>query len=122
MHTFQYIKSLFSITLFTFLNFSINLVSFSVTNFQMKFFFSIRSKSSTIFRYKFSHVIFFFFFLSVIMQKGEFQKGCFKKTKHAKFSKYVYVSGGKKCSFFGKLFGVLCFPETPVLRFVLLPY
>ena len=28
---------------------------------------------------------------------------------------------GKKCSFFGK-FGVLCFLETPVLRFVLLPY
>ena len=31
------------------------------------------------------------------------------------------VSGGKKCSFFGK-FGVLCFLETPVLRFSLLPY
>ena len=31
------------------------------------------------------------------------------------------VSGGKKCSFFGK-FGVLCFLETPVLRFTLLPY
>ena len=29
--------------------------------------------------------------------------------------------GVKKCSFFGK-FGVLCFLETPVLRFVLLPY
>ena len=34
---------------------------------------------------------------------------------------YVCVSGGKKCSFFGK-FGVLCFLETPVLRFALLPY
>ena len=33
----------------------------------------------------------------------------------------VCVSGGKKCSFFGK-FGVLCFLETPVLRFALLPY
>ena len=33
----------------------------------------------------------------------------------------VCVSGGKKCSFFGK-FGVLCFLETPVLRFTLLPY
>ena len=33
---------------------------------------------------------------------------------------YVCVSGGKKCSFFGK-FGVLCFLETPVLRFALLP-
>ena len=31
------------------------------------------------------------------------------------------VSGGKKCSFFGK-FGVLCFLETPILRFALLPY
>ena len=27
---------------------------------------------------------------------------------------YVCVSGGKKCSFFGK-FGVLCFLETPIL-------
>ena len=34
---------------------------------------------------------------------------------------YGCVSGGKKCSFFEK-FGVLCFLETPVLRFVLLPY
>ena len=33
---------------------------------------------------------------------------------------YVCVSGGKKCSF-GK-FGLLCFFETPVLRFALLPY
>ena len=35
--------------------------------------------------------------------------------------KYVYVSEGKKCSFFGK-FDVLCFLETAVFRFVLLPY
>ena len=60
------------------------------------------------------------------------QNGCLKKTKHANFPKtnifyplirtrtYAY-QGGKKCSFFGKL-GVLCFLETPVLRFVLLPY
>ena len=34
---------------------------------------------------------------------------------------FVGVSGGKKCSFFGK-FGVLCFLETPVLIFALLPY
>ena len=34
---------------------------------------------------------------------------------------YVCVSGVKKCSFFGK-FGLLCFLETPVLRFALLPY
>ena len=33
----------------------------------------------------------------------------------------VCISGGKKCLFFGKL-GVLCFLETPVLRFTLLPY
>ena len=34
---------------------------------------------------------------------------------------YVCVSGGKKCLFFGK-FGVLCFLETPVLRFALLSH
>ena len=34
---------------------------------------------------------------------------------------YVYVSGGKKRSFFAK-FGVLCFLETHVLRFAFLPY
>ena len=34
---------------------------------------------------------------------------------------YVCVSGGKKRLFFGK-FGVVCFLETPVLRFALLPY
>ena len=34
---------------------------------------------------------------------------------------HVCVSGGKKCSFFGK-FGLLCFLETPVLRFVLSPH
>ena len=33
---------------------------------------------------------------------------------------YVCVSGCKKCSFFGK-FGVLCFPETLVLRSAFLP-
>ena len=62
------------------------------------------------------------------------QNGCFKKKKnkaHQIFRKtnisnplirtYVCVSGGKKCSFFEK-FGVLCFFETPVLRFALLPY
>ena len=31
------------------------------------------------------------------------------------------VSVGKKCLFFGN-FGVLCFLETPVLKFALLPY
>ena len=34
---------------------------------------------------------------------------------------HVCVSEGKKCLFFGN-FGVLCFLETPVLRFALLPY
>ena len=34
---------------------------------------------------------------------------------------YLFVSGGKKCSFFG-IFDVLCFLGTPVLRFALLPY
>ena len=34
---------------------------------------------------------------------------------------YVCVSEDKECSFFGK-FGVLCFLETPVLRFAFLPY
>ena len=33
---------------------------------------------------------------------------------------HVCVSGSKKCLFFGN-FGVLCFLETPVLRFALLP-
>ena len=33
----------------------------------------------------------------------------------------MYVSRGKKCSFFGK-YGVLCFLETPVLTFTLLVY
>ena len=40
---------------------------------------------------------------SVIRQKDESQNGCFKKAKHGNF-------------------GVLCFLETPVLRFALLPY
>ena len=64
---------------------------------------------------------------SVIRQKGESQNGCFKKAKHVKISEkhtfltYVCVSGGKKCMFF-RNFDVLCFLETPVLRFALLPY
>ena len=52
---------------------------------------------------------------SVIRQKGESQNGCFKKNKARQIFRktiisytYVSVSGGKKCSFFGK-FGVLCF-------------
>ena len=50
------------------------------------------------------------------MQKGESKNWCFKKTMLVKFS----VSEGKKCSFFGK-FDVLCFLETPLLRFAVLP-
>ena len=69
---------------------------------------------------------------SVIRQKGECRNESFKKKNHAKFSKnrtflspdmhtYVFVSGGKECSFFGK-FGVLCFLETPAFcPFALLP-
>ena len=67
----------------------------------------------------------------VIRQKGESQNGCFKKAKHAKISEkqtfltpwyaHVCVSGGKTCFIFGN-FGVLCFLETPVLRFAPLPY
>ena len=64
---------------------------------------------------------------SVIRQKGESRKGCFRKTKHIKFSKkrtfltpwyaHVRVSiRGLEIFAFGK-FDVLCFLETPVLRF-----
>ena len=70
---------------------------------------------------------------SVIRQKGESQNGCFKKTKHVKFSEKTNISNPlirtRTCAyqkvrnvrFFGK-FDVLCFPETPVLRFAILPY
>ena len=66
----------------------------------------------------------------VIRQKGESQNGCLEKTKHAKFSEkrtfltpdtHTYVRNGGKCSLFGK-FDMLCFLETTVLRFALLPY
>ena len=45
----------------------------------------------------------------------------FPKNRHFLPPGYVCVSEGKKCPFFGK-FDVLCFLETPVLRFALLPY
>ena len=56
----------------------------------------------------------------VIRQKGKSQNGCYKKTKYAKCSKkrtfptlwYTHV----------RIFGVLCFFVTPVLRFAFLPY
>ena len=62
----------------------------------------------------------------VIRRKGKSQNGCFKETKHTKFSEktnifypppwYAHVRGhigGKKCSFLRKS-GMLCFLETPV--------
>ena len=63
---------------------------------------------------------------SLIKQKGKLQNGCYKKTKHTKFSEKLNftcmsVSGSKKCSFFRK-FRVLYFLVIPVLRFALLPY
>ena len=71
---------------------------------------------------------------SVIRQKGESQNGCFKITKHVKFSKkrtflapdmhtYVCVSEGKKYSFFKKFSVFCCFWNTrfEIHPFVLLP-
>ena len=47
----------------------------------------------------------------------------FWKTKifYSLIRTHTCLSGGKKCSFYRK-FGMLCFLETPVLRFTLLPY
>ena len=70
--------------------------------------------------------------MSVIRQKGDLKTGVSRKQSTPKFTKnkhflppdthtYVCVSGGKKCLFFGN-FGVLCYLETRVLRFALLPY
>ena len=64
--------------------------------------------------------------------KGQISKRLFQENNARKISekwtflppdihKYECISGGNKCSFFGK-FSVLCFLETPVLRFTLLPY
>ena len=85
----------------------------------------------------------------VIMQKANLKTEVYKKTKHTRFlkkctffttwyahelfykivnstvsffaKKLACVSGGKKCSFFGK-FGVLSFLVSFVLRFALWPY
>ena len=68
---------------------------------------------------------------SVIRLNGVSQTGVSRKQSTVNFRKnehflpldthtYVCVSGSEKYSFFGK-FGVLCFLETPVLRFTLLP-
>ena len=72
--------------------------------------------------------------LTELALTGESQNRCFKKTKRAKFSeKWAFLThwyehlcvrirgGGEKCLFFRE-FGILCFLETPVLRFALLPY
>ena len=62
---------------------------------------------------------------TVIRQKREPQKGCSKKTKHVKFSEKTnmsYPQGVRNVLFFGEFGGVLCFLETPVLRFALLLY
>ena len=55
--------------------------------------------------------------------KGQISKWVFQENKARQIFRKtnMCVSGGKKCSFFGK-FGVLCFLETPVFRFALLPY
>ena len=58
---------------------------------------------------------------SSIIANGTFGNGRTILSFLLSFDTYVCVSGGKKCSFFRK-FGVLCFLETPVLRFALLPY
>ena len=63
----------------------------------------------------------------------KFLNGCFKKTKHTKFSEKTNISyplirtrncayqGVRNVRFCGK-FGMLCFLETRVWRFALLPY
>ena len=76
----------------------------------------------------------FFFTLQFVVNKskGRTSKRVFQESKARQIFRKTNifyplrgiknrVSGGKKCSFFGK-FGVLCFLETPVLRFTLLPY
>ena len=66
--------------------------------------------------------LFLYSISSVIGQKGESPN--FLKNEDflpPDTHTYVCVSGGKKCSFFRE-FGVLCFLETPVLRFALLSY
>ena len=59
------------------------------------------------------------------MAKGRISKLVFQENKARQiFQKRTFLtpwSGCKKCTFFEK-FDVLCFLETPVLRFALLPY
>ena len=56
----------------------------------------------------------------LFMRQGKFSE---KQTFLTPPDTYAYlcVSGDNKCLFYGK-FVVLYFPETPVLRFALLPY
>ena len=63
-------------------------------------------------------------------KRAKLKTGASRKQSTPKFPKnkhflppdtHTYVSEGKKCLFFGN-FGVLCFLETPILRFTLLPY
>ena len=68
---------------------------------EMTMFYAMRFQS---FFVKHAH----YYSTSILSQNGEFQT-------------YVWESEGKKCSIFGK-FGVLCFLETTVFRFALLPY
>ena len=76
----------------------------------------------------------FFYVISVAFGwKAEFVIAVFAKQKNifwvhdlqkllrSTLNTYLCESGCKNCSFFGK-FGVFCFLETPVLRFVLLAY
>ena len=69
---------------------------------------------------------------SVIRQKANLKTGVSRKQSTPNFPKnehflpsdthtYKCVSGGKNVRFFGK-FDVLCFLETPVLKFAFLPY
>ena len=54
--------------------------------------------------------------------EGRISKRVFQENKARQiFHKTNIWNERKKCSFFGK-FGMLCFLETPVLRFALLPY
>ena len=59
-------------------------------------------------------------------QKGRISKQVFQENKVSQIFwnrniSYLVISGGNKCSFFGK-FDMLCFLETLVSRFALLPY
>ena len=70
---------------------------------------------------------------SVIRQNGESLNGCYKRTKHAKFSEKrtfftlwyaharVHTQGVTNVRFSEK-FGPLCFLVAAVLRFTILPY